>query len=524
MLPMAQLKRATQDALDYLRTVPDVREAEVFISSNGNLMARVNYTSHLPSNGVEEPKSLESHGVGLRIAFEDPAGLNSAGLKTGFGSEPSDLSLEGVRSALEKARRGAVHDPEFVSLPQTVPGEQRKLHRYHDPQVMRMRDNALVDIGWTSVEGALEAFLASEDLIAMAGSPEKVRELGLILGGDVTVLQERMAIGSTHFRQVQTDESTIILSFLTAMVESQFAKGTGWSTDISLADYSSGSGAEAAHNAIASIGGQRVPDGQYRVVFGRQAVTDLFHHLILPGLSLDLFYAGASPFQSKLTRQVASELLTVYDDGAAPGLTGSKGITCEGLPTGRTTLIANGRLQGLLANYYESQRMLRDANGQTKLGVTPTEHQDALVPRNGFRYGHGGGRHFDASPGIGATNLVIEGRNEQSQEELLCLVGDGLYIGRIWYTYPINGIAAGDFTCTVVGDSYLVKDGQLAAPLKPNTIRINDSIHNVLNNVLGVTAERKGTIVWAADQIIYAPEIAVSNVTVKEIAGYMEGL
>ena len=519
MMPMARLKRAAQEAMDYLRAIADVREAEVFMASNGNLMARLNYTSHIPSNGVEEPKSLESYGVGVRVAFDTPGGL-----KTGFGSEPSDLSLEGVRRALEKARHGAVHDPEYVSLPKPIAGERRTLSRYHDPQVMRMRDDALVDIGWTAVEGALEAFLASEDLIAVAGSPERVVEMGLILGGDVTVLQERMAIASSHFRQVQTDESTLIMSFLTAMVEREAAKGTAWSTDIRLADYSPTSGIEAARNAVRSIGGERVPDGQYRVIFGRQAVTDLFHNLVLPGLSLDLFYAGASPFQGKLTRQVASELLTVYDDGAAPGLAGSKGITCEGLPTGRTPLIGSGRLVGFMSNYYESQRILRDANGRAKLGVDPVEHHAALVPRNGFRYGHGGGRQFDTPPGIGATNVVIEGSLGRSQEELLRLVGDGLYIGRIWYTYPINGIAAGDFTCTVVGDSYLIKDGRLTTPIKPNTLRINDSIHDVLNGVLGVTAERKGTIVWAADQIIYAPEMAVAGVTVKEIAGYIEGL
>ncbi len=519
MLPMTRLKQAAQEALDYLKTMPDLREAEVFVASNGSLLARLNYTSNILSNGVEEPKSLESYGVGLRIALQTPEGI-----KTGFGSEPSDISLEGVRRALQKARTSAVLDPEFVSLPKPTPGEKRTLHRYHDPQVMRMKDDALVDLGWTTLEGALEAFQASEDLLAVARSPQGVKALGLILGGDVTVLQERIAIGSSHFRQVQTDESTLIMSFLTAMVEGQQAKGTSWSADVHLADFSPTYGAEAARNAVRSMGGQRVADGQYRVVFGRQAVTDLFHNLVLPGLGLDLFYVGASPFQGKLTQPVASETLTVYDDGAAPGLAGSKGITCEGLPTGRTTLIEKGRLTGLLSNYYEGQRILQDPQGRAKLGVDPAEHAGAFVPRNGFRYSMGGGRHFDAQPGVAATNIVIEGERGYSQEELLRLVGDGLYIGRIWYTYPINGISAGDFTCTVVGDSYLIKDGRLAAPIKPNTLRINDSIHNVLNHVLGVTAERKGTIVWAADQIVYAPEMAVAGVTVREIAGYMEGL
>jgi predicted Zn-dependent protease len=55
------------------------------------------------------------------------------------------------------------------------------------------------------------------------------------------------------------------------------------------------------------------------------------------------------------------------------------------------------------------------------------------------------------------------------------------------------------------------------APLKPNTIRINDNIRTFLNNVVGVTREGKGTIVWAADQVVYTPEIAVSGMQIDSI-------
>jgi PmbA protein len=144
-----------------------------------------------------------------------------------------------------------------------------------------------------------------------------------------------------------------------------------------------------------------------------------------------------------------------------------------------------------------------------------------MVPRNGFRFARGGGRNFDAQPGIFATNVIIEG-DDRSREELLRQVGDGLYLGRLWYTYPVNGLRAGDFTCTVVGDSYIIRDGRLAEPIKANAIRLNDSIHNVLRGIIGVGRERRPTLVWAADEIVHAPEMAVEKVAVQEIAGFME--
>ena len=224
----------------------------------------------------------------------------------------------------------------------------------------------------------------------------------------------------------------------------------------------------------------------------------------------------------KVGQRVASEELYLYDDGSMPGLAASRAITDEGVPTGRTDLIKNGVLAGFLSNYYEQQRMLRDPKGAEKLGVDPAEYADAIAARNGFRTGRGGGRNFDAMPSITPTNLVIEGKTPQTSEEVLRQVGDGIYIGRIWYTYPVNGIAAGDFSGTIVGDSYIIKDGRITAPVKPNTLRMNENIHNVLNNILAVGSERRGTVRWSSDQVTWAPEVAVEGFRLDEIAGYME--
>jgi PmbA protein len=201
---------------------------------------------------------------------------------------------------------------------------------------------------------------------------------------------------------------------------------------------------------------------------------------------------------------------------------GSKGLTCEGLPTGRTDLIRDGVLVGCLSSWYETQRLLRDEALAAKLGVAGAAAEVALVPRNGFRFGAGGGRQFDSQPSIAASNIVVEGRDPVSLEELIRTVDQGLYVGRIWYTYPINGLRTGDFTCTVVGDSYIIRDGRITRPLRANVIRIDDNIANVLENVVGITKDLRGTIVWAADEVVYTPEIAVSGVRVEEIAGFME--
>ena len=518
MIPRGRLVRAVAEGLRYLRSVSDVREAEIFAASTTHLLTRLHYTSHFPCNGVEEPKSTVAHGLGIRAVFR-----TADGIRIGFGSEASDLTLDGVKQALAKARQAAVADPEFVALPKPT-GEARRLGRHHDPALMALSNADLVQTGWRAIRAALRTFQRSRVLAAMAGRRSPLAALGLILSGDVSILQERIAVASTHLPTVQVDESTLGLTFLTAMVERFDAKGSAWAAGRRRADLTGKPGAEAARAAIAAIGGRRVRSGTYRVILGPQAVTDLLTHLVLPGLTTSTFYAGHSPFQGRMHKPVASAAVTLFDHGAAPGLAASKGISCEGLPTGRTDLIRDGTLVGLLSNAYETDRLLRDPRGKDKLGIDPRRHRKALAPRNGFRCAGGSGRHFDRPPSIVATNLVLEARRTLSAPQLVRRVRDGLYIGRIWYTYPINGLAAGDFTCTVIGDSFLIQDGQLAAPLKPNTVRINDNILRILHGIAAVGARPKATFGWAADEIVYAPEVLVEEVRITEIAEFTEHL
>ncbi|HEX9420659.1 MAG TPA: hypothetical protein VGA81_16510, partial [Methylomirabilota bacterium] len=71
----ALLARAVREALAFVRAQDGVREAEVFAADNRTLLTRLNYTSHIPCNGVEEPKSAETYGIGIQVALDSPDGI-----------------------------------------------------------------------------------------------------------------------------------------------------------------------------------------------------------------------------------------------------------------------------------------------------------------------------------------------------------------------------------------------------------------------------------------------------------------
>jgi PmbA protein len=332
-----------------------------------------------------------------------------------------------------------------------------------------------------------------------------------------------MAISSYDMPAVQSDESAAILAHVTSMVEKGDAKGSGYSVHLKLSDLDDAAGSEAAGNAINSLGGIRVPSGDYPVILGPQPIGELLSHLVIPSCTTGSFYSRQSCFLGKLGSRVASDGLTIVDKGNAPGLIGSKGITCEGLATGETTLIKEGVLSGLLSDWYEYQRILHDPNAKEKLGVNPGDVQQALVPRNGFRFARGGGRNFGTQPHAAATNVVFESASSTAFEALLKQIKRGILVGRLWYTYPIHGLRAGDFTSTLTADSYFIEDGEIKAPVKVNTLRINDNIANILMGIRGMTGEARPTILWAGDQIVYAPlGLMVDKVHFEAIAEFMD--
>ena len=517
MKELRDLERAVARALAFLRSQPDIKSAQVYASANNRLWARLNYTSHIPCNGVEEPKSIDDYGIGIQIVLGSPEGQ-----KTGFGSEERDLSLKGVKLALEKAKQGAIVDPEFRCLPQAA-AEKRSLSQYHDPMVMGMTDRDLVEGGWKILDGAISTFSGSDKLRKMAPGGA-LPELGLIVGGDLFIVQERMAVGSYDIPEVQSDESAAILANVTAMVEKGDAKGSGYSVHLKLAELDDRGGREAAANAINSLGGIRVASGDYPVILGPQPVGELLSHLVIPSCTTGAFYTRQSCFLGRLGKQVASEKLTIVDRGNAAGLIGSKGITCEGLPTGETVLIKNGVLSGLLSEWYEYQRILNDPQGKEKLGISPQEVRQALTPRNGFRFGREGGRNFGMTADASATNVVFESASTASFADLVRGIKKGILVGRLWYTYPIHGLKAGDFTSTLTAESYLIEDGEIKAPIKVNTLRINDNIASILTGITGMTGEARPTILWGGgDQIVYAPlGLAVDKVHFEAIAEFMD--
>ncbi|HEX3408721.1 MAG TPA: metallopeptidase TldD-related protein, partial [Candidatus Binataceae bacterium] len=300
MRSAAELKKFVRDAVALLARERDLAAFEVYCSTSEHRVARLNYTSDIPSRGVEEFKSLNADGFALRVVMRrDPH-------ETGSASAAGDLSLEAIRTAIQRARVTTVIDPHFSGLPT----EPRKLTLSKAPagDLIRATDGPIAAAAWQLVGGAISAFAA--------GVPLKLPYPGLVIGGDLSLIRDRIAIGSSAFSDIRSDESAHFVSSVTALIESLDAKGTATATGASL-DEMRRAGARLGRDAVARAlklrHGERPPAGTYRVVLGPQPVAEIVNYMVMGSLTTGAFYSATSAYHGRFGARVMDARLNIAD-------------------------------------------------------------------------------------------------------------------------------------------------------------------------------------------------------------------
>jgi len=117
---------------------------------------------------------------------------------------------------------------------------------------------------------------------------------------------------------------------------------------------------EYARRAVNPIEGE---PGTYETILSPLVVANLFGDVAFIGASAFMVEAGFSFFADKLGEKVASDVLTVYDDGRYPNGYGSTMFDDEGTPTTRTVIIEKGFLKSLLHNNKTARKFQTTSTG-----------------------------------------------------------------------------------------------------------------------------------------------------------------
>ncbi|MBW2495568.1 MAG: metalloprotease TldD, partial [Deltaproteobacteria bacterium] len=120
---------------------------------------------------------------------------------------------------------------------------------------------------------------------------------------------------------------------------------------------------EAVRVALLSLDAKPCPAGTMDVVLGPGWPGILLHEAIGHGLEGDFNRKKTSAFSDRIGERVASDGVTVVDDGTLDERRGSLNVDDEGTPTQRTVLIENGILRGYLQDRLNARLMGMQTTG-----------------------------------------------------------------------------------------------------------------------------------------------------------------
>ncbi|MDC3091684.1 metalloprotease TldD [Rickettsiales bacterium] len=249
---------------------------------------------------------------------------------------------------------------------------------------------------------------------------------------------------------------------------------------------------KAYNQALVRLDAVEAPAGEQTVILGPGWPGILLHEAIGHGLEGDFNRKKTSAFSDLVGKKVASEQITIVDDGTLSNKRGSLTIDDEGTPSQNTVLIENGILKNFMQDRLNAKLMNTIATG------------------NGRR------ESYSCIPMPRMTNTyMMNGKYEH--DELIESTKNGIYATQ--FSGGQVDITSGKFVFSA-SEAYEIKDGRIGKPIKGATLigngpdvlkKVSMVANNLeLDNGIGTCGKEGQSVPVGVGQ----PSLKVDNLTV----------
>jgi PmbA protein len=238
-------------------------------------------------------------------------------------------------------------------------------------------------------------------------------------------------------------------------------------------------GKEAAQLAVAALKTKRIKTETTKLILTQFAMQELLYYTLINAVKADNVQRNQSSFQGRIGEKVASENVTIHDDGLLPSGLRTSAFDGEGVPHQNTTLIEKGVLRNFLYDSYAAKKEGKESTG------------------NASRAG------YLSTPTIEATNFRITSGNKTA-DQLLSEVDDGLIIYYLQGAHSSNPVS-GEFS-VVATPAWKIKNGKIEHATRG--VMLAGNVFEVLKNVSDIANNER-----QMGQLV-APWILVENVRV----------
>jgi TldD protein len=429
----------------------------------------------LQESRIHEGSTIVTQGVGVRVILGESAGY----------AYSDDLSPESLLAAAEAASLIARSLPDGRSRAIAVAStsvtpfyDQHRDAPAQSPRCVDLLERAdVAGRRYDSRIAAVNAFVTDE-------------------------LQD-VWIASSDGRLVHDHRPMVTLGVQAVAIEGR-ERGSGYVGDggrTSIAYFGEHSpealAADAARIAVTSLEAVPAPAGEMEMIVGAGGGGVLLHEAVGHGLESDFNRKGTSLYSGRIGERVASDLVTIYDDGNLAEERGSISVDDEGTPGMHTVLVERGVLRGYMQDTLNARLMRTSSTGNGR--------------RQSFR--------FLPQPRMRNTYMPS---GTSTVDEIIASTKRGLYAKS--FAGGQVEISKGDFVF-MVAEGYLVEDGKITSPVKNATIVGNGP--DAMTKVVAVgndsrLARRHYTCGKAGQHVpvgVGMPTVKISSITVGGTQG-----
>ncbi|MCD6443772.1 TldD/PmbA family protein [Candidatus Bathyarchaeota archaeon] len=419
--------------------------------------------------GASEAHSVESEGEVIRVEVERDTissvsyGRSSSlslavitGNRIGFSSmkNPTEESIKLLAERGYELAKALKPNPYWKGLPKPKPY----------PHVEGLYDRKISELG---VEEAVELMKTAVSIVKDRDSRVSV------VNGTLSVSSSNRTIANSEGIYCEERFTTMYCGLLTV------AKEGGEVGSFAYEDHSSrrmdldieNLAIKAAEKALASLRPKTLKSFKGTVIFDPDVSRMLFSALSAAYNGLNI-WRGISPLKGRLGEKIATEQLTIVDDGVRPwGLASSK-ADGEGSPRRTTVVIEDGILKAFINNTFTARLLNMEETGNAA-GL------------------------LDVAP----SNTVVK-PGDYDVEEMVCETDVGLYVGRLsGHIRFEDGLISG-----TAKQAFLIKNGERRYPV--TECMISGNLYDILKNITGLSREVE--VKWST----IVPTVMVENVSI----------
>ena len=375
----------------------------------------------LEEGAVKKASRHVSQGAGVRA---------QSGERTGY-AHTDDLALPNLEEAVRQARAIADGAGDSAVVPVMTEGRPHDLYTLAEPPLA------------ADVHAKVE-LLRSIDAAARAADPRVKQVIASLGSEDVVVLIAGPSGWTTGDIRPLTRLNVTVIAEDNGKREMGSFGGGG---RVGFAFFQENErwrrfAGEAVRQAVLKLGAVEAPAGTMTVVLGPGWPGILLHEAVGHGLEGDFNRKGTSAFAGRLGQKVASEHVTVVDDGTIANRRGSLNVDDEGVPTRRNVLIEKGILRGYMQDRLNARLTQQEPTGN-------------------------GRRESYAHPPLPRMTNTFMLAGEDDPQDIIRSVDHGLYA--VNFGGGQVDITSGKFVFSA-SEAYLIEGGRVTAPVKGATL------------------------------------------------------